>query len=72
MYAVEPDDDGLWYHQVLDANWGGLEAAEDVSINFSSSLFHKFFKPIELSFNLGSYDFSLVVLHTISTVSYRL
>lgn len=34
MYAVEPDDDGLWYHQVLDANWGGLEAAEDVSINF--------------------------------------
>lgn len=32
MYAVEPDDDGLWYHQVLDANWGGLEAAEDVSI----------------------------------------
>ncbi len=38
MYAVEPDDDGLWYHQVLDANWGGLEAAEDVSI-----IFFKFF-----------------------------
>jgi len=31
VYAVEPDDDGLWYHQVLDANWGGLEAAEDPS-----------------------------------------
>ncbi len=25
VYAVEPDEDGIWYHQILDAHWGGLE-----------------------------------------------
>ncbi|KAG0556526.1 hypothetical protein KC19_11G059900 [Ceratodon purpureus] len=25
VYAVEPDNDGVWYHQVLDAHWGGVE-----------------------------------------------
>jgi hypothetical protein len=31
VYAVEPDNDGVWYHQVLDAHWGlGIEE-DDVS-----------------------------------------
>ncbi|KAG0563532.1 hypothetical protein M758_8G037800 [Ceratodon purpureus] len=25
VYAVEPDNDGVWYHQVLDAHWGDVE-----------------------------------------------
>lgn len=25
VYAVEPDNDGVWYHQILDAHWGGVE-----------------------------------------------
>ncbi|KAJ7533843.1 hypothetical protein O6H91_13G067300 [Diphasiastrum complanatum] len=25
VYAVEDGEDGLWYHQILDPHWGGLE-----------------------------------------------
>lgn len=34
VYAVEPDSDGVWYHQVLDAHWGGVEE-DDVSLRVS-------------------------------------
>lgn len=27
---MEPDNDGVWYHQILDAHWGGVEE-DDVS-----------------------------------------
>ncbi|KAL3683974.1 hypothetical protein R1sor_001996 [Riccia sorocarpa] len=29
VYAVEPDNDGVWYHQVLDAHWGVLDDEQD-------------------------------------------
>lgn len=32
VYAVEPDNDGVWYHQVLDAHWGLGEEEDDVSL----------------------------------------
>ncbi|XP_002979412.2 acetolactate synthase small subunit 2, chloroplastic [Selaginella moellendorffii] len=28
VYAVESDDEGVWSHQVLDPDWGDVEAAE--------------------------------------------
>ncbi|KAL2635824.1 hypothetical protein R1flu_007303 [Riccia fluitans] len=31
VYAVEPDNDGVWYHQVLDAHWGVLDDQDDVT-----------------------------------------
>lgn len=37
VYAVEPDNDGVWYHQVLDAHWGGVEE-EDPSGFISHTL----------------------------------
>ncbi|BBN04233.1 acetolactate synthase I/III small subunit [Marchantia polymorpha subsp. ruderalis] len=29
VYAVEQDNDGVWYHQVLDAHWGIVDAEDD-------------------------------------------
>ncbi|CAM6112448.1 unnamed protein product [Calypogeia fissa] len=28
VYAVDADDDGVWYHQVLDAHWGDVDAED--------------------------------------------
>lgn len=36
VYAVEPDNDGVWYHQVLDAHWGDAQAEVDDPSGFIS------------------------------------
>ncbi|CAM6094115.1 unnamed protein product [Calypogeia fissa] len=28
VYAVDADDDGVWYHQVLDAHWGDVDGED--------------------------------------------
>lgn len=38
VYAVEQDNDGVWYHQVLDAHWGIVDAEDDVLLDPSPFL----------------------------------
>lgn len=56
VYAVEPDNDGVWYHQVLDAHWGLGEEDEDVSHLFSN----------DVEYCLGHEDIDIVSFHYVS------